>query len=221
MKKILLSIAFGAFMAAAATAQVGIKAGASFATISEEDENVSQDDIENRSIVAPVIGLTFGMNIGDILTIQPELLYTQNGGSNTFNVLGTETKSTYRINYLELPVLVKLQLGNADGEGVGFHLAAGPWLGYALSGKYTTKTTADGNVLFDTEDNFTFDDKDDTERINYGMLGSAGVSFGQLVLDLRYNYGFNNLLDRDADNTNDNKPVRQTRSVALTLGWNF
>ncbi|MBL7782757.1 MAG: PorT family protein [Saprospiraceae bacterium] len=221
MKKYLFAIALGVMYTSATWAQVGIKAGAAFATISEENENVSRDDIENRSIVAPVVGLTFGMNLGDILTIQPELLYTQNGGSNTYNVLGTETKNTYRIHYLELPVLAKLQFGNADQEGLGFHIAAGPWVGYALGGKYTTKTTADGTTLFEAEDNFTFDEEDDTRRLNYGMLGSAGVSIGNIVLDLRYNYGFNNLLDKDADNTNDNKPVRQTRGVALTLGVNF
>jgi hypothetical protein len=221
MKKIFFAITFGAFMAATSSAQVGIKAGVGFATISEENEDISRDDIENRSIATPIVGLTFGMNLGDIITIQPELLYSQNGGSNTYNILGTETKNTYRIHYLELPVLAKLQFGNTDGEGVGFHIAAGPWIGYALSGKYTSKTTADGNVLFDVEDDFTFDDKDDAKRLNYGALGSAGVSFGNLVVDLRYNYGFNNLLDNDADNNNDNKPTLQTRNVALTLGLTF
>lgn len=221
MKKLFLAFTLATLIAPAAWAQVGIKAGVGFATISEEDEQVSRDDIENRSIVTPVVGLTFGMNLGDILVIQPELLYSQGGGSNTFNLLGSETKNTYRIHYLELPVLAKLKFGNADQEGVGFHIAAGPWIGYALSGKYTSKTTAGETTLFEVDDEFTFDDKDDTERLNYGMLGSAGVSFGNLELDLRYNYGFNNLLDRDADNTNDNKPVLQTRGVALTLGLMF
>lgn len=221
MKKLFFAITLALLIAPAAWAQVGIKGGVVFATISEEGDDVSRDDIENRSIVAPVLGLTFGMNVGDIVIIQPELLYSQGGGSNTYNVLGAETKNTYRIHYLELPVLVKLKIGNEEMDGMGFHIAAGPFIGYALNGKYTSKTTADGTTLFDVEDNFTFDDKDDTERLNYGMLGSAGVSFGNLEVDLRYNYGFNNLLDRDANNNNDNKPTLQTRGVALTLGLMF
>lgn len=221
MKKLFLVFTLALFLAPAAWAQVGIKGGISLATMAEEDENVSREDIEKRSIVTPVVGLTFGMNLGDILVIQPELLYSQGGGSNTYTVLGAETKNTYRIHYLELPVLAKLKFGNFDQESLGFHIAAGPWIGYALSGKYTSKTTADGNTLFEIEDEFTFDDKDDAERMNFGMLGSAGVSFGKLEVDLRYNYGFNNLLDSDADNNNDNKPVLQTRGVALTLGLTF
>lgn len=221
MKKLLLVFTFGAIMAASAWAQVGIKAGVNFATMAQDGQGVSRDDIENHSIIAPVLGLTFGINVADLLTIQPELLFSQSGGSNTYAVLGTITKNTYRINYLELPVLAKLQFGNTNQEGVGIHIAAGPWIGYALSGKYTTKTTLDDTVLNEADDKFTFDNKDDAERINYGMIGAAGVSFGNLVVDLRYNYGFNNLLDKDANNANDSKPLLQTRGVALTLGLTF
>lgn len=221
MKKLFLVFAIGAISITSTLAQVGFKAGANFATLAQEGDGLTKDDIENRSIVGPVLGLTFGMNLGDIITIQPELLYSQSGGSNTYNILGTVTRNTYRINYLELPVLAKLQLGNSNQQGIGIHLAAGPWIGYALNGKYKSKTTLDDSVIAETEDSFTFDDKDNAERINYGMIGAAGVSIGKIVLDLRYNYGFNNLLDKDADNNNDNKPVLQTRGVALTLGYTF
>ena len=221
MKKLFLAIVFGAIAVSSAFAQVGIKAGVNFATMGEEGQDVSQDDLEHRAIVAPVLGLTFDLNLSDFFTIQPELLYSQSGGKNTYKVLGTVTTSTYRINYLELPVLAKVKFGNADRQGVGFHIAAGPWIGYALSGKYTSKSTLDDTVLFDVNRDYTFDGEDDTKRLNYGMIGAAGLSFGRAVLDLRYNYGINNLLDNDADNTNDNKPVLQTRGVALTLGYTF
>jgi len=220
MKKLMVLALFCSF-AAIGFAQVGIKAGASLSTISEEGEGFSSEDVDRNSIVTPVVGLTFDLNLSDIITIQPELLYSQSGGKNVYNVLGTTTDASYRINYLELPVLFKVKVGNEDLDGVGVHLAAGPWVGYAFSGKSRVITTADGTVLFDTERDFTFDDEDDAKRLNYGMIGAAGVSFGHMVLDLRYNYGFNNLLDNDADNDNDNKPVRQTRGVALTLGYTF
>lgn len=221
MKKLLLIFTFGIVTTTTAWAQFGIKAGVHFATIAEQNENISREDIEHRSIAAPVLGLTFGLNIADIITIQPELLFTQNGGRNTYEILGSVTKTTYRIGYLELPVLAKLQIGNEDRQGLGIHLAAGPWVGYALQGKYTSTTTLGQSVIADVESDFTFDEKDDAKRLNYGMIGAAGVSMGNLVIDLRYNYGFNNLLDKDADNTNDNKPLLQTRGVALTLGYLF
>ena len=208
-------------MTGAALAQTGIKAGISLVTMAEEGEDVSREDLEKRAVVAPVLGLTFDLGLSDFFSIQPELLYAQSGGSNTYAVLGTSTKSTYRIHYVELPVLAKLKFGNADQAGIGLHLAAGPWVGYALSGKYTSKTTRNEVVLLEVERDLSFDEEDDTKRLNYGMIGAAGLSFGKLVLDLRYNFGLNNLLDNDADNNNDNKPVLQTRGVALTLGFNF
>ena len=215
MKKLLLVLTLASISTSAAFAQLGVKVGAQLATIVEEGEGISREDIDKHGIVAPVVGLVFGLNVGDIVTIQPELLYSQSGGRNTYELGGIGIENTYRIGYLELPVLAKLQLGNEDKEGMGFHIAAGPWIGYALHGKFKSKGTV--NV----ERDFTFDDEDDAKRINYGMIGAIGFSITNLEIDLRYNYGFNNLLDNDADNTNDDKPVLQTRGVALTLGLAF
>lgn len=220
MKKVIFSILIAGF-ALNASAQVGIKAGLSFATIAERGEGFSFDDVDNKAILAPVIGLTFDMNLSDIITIQPELIYTQLGGKNTYNLLGTQNVVSYRFNYLELPVLAKVTFGNADRTGMGFYLAAGPWIGYAFNGKRNFVSTANGTTLIDSERKYTFDDVDDARRINYGLIGAVGFSFGKAILDLRYNYGFNNLLDNDADNNNDNSPVLQTRAVALTLGYTF
>lgn len=220
MKKSILLLPFALLLLNTAFAQIGIKGGVNIASIGEEHENVSRDDIENHSIAGAVVGLTFGANIGDILTIQPELLYSQSGGRNTYEFLGTETEVSYRFNYLELPVLAKLKLGNADGTGVGFHIAAGPWIGYALNGTRKTVLTI-GEITSEDEDDYDFDDEDDAKRINYGLIGAVGFSFSKLVFDIRYNYGLNNLLDDDADNGNDNSPVLQTRGIALTLGYEF
>lgn len=219
MKKVLFALlfSFGAFVFA--QAQVSVKGGISLATIAEEGEGYSQSDVDNKSIVAPVLGLAYEMNIADIISIQPELLYTQLGGKNKYTILGSNIESAYRINYLELPILAKVKFGNMDRESAGFYIAAGPWLGYALNGKETFKSS--GLVNLETDRDFTFDDEDNAKRLNYGMVGAAGVTFGRATLDLRYNYGFNNLLDQDADNNNDNKPVLQTRGIAMTLGYSF
>ncbi len=207
--------------AATTFAQFGIKGGTNFATIAEEGEDVSRDDIKNRSINGLVLGLTYEANIADIISIQPELLFAQSGGSNSYTVLGTTTRTKYKINYLELPVLAKLKFGNTGQEGFGFHIAAGPWLGFALNGHYNRKVTAGETTISEVDRDYSFDDQDDAKRLNYGLIGAAGISFGHLVFDLRYNYGINNLLDNDANNNNDNKPVLQTRGVALTLGYTF
>lgn len=217
MQKVILGIFFLICLSINSHAQVSIKVGASLSTVAEERENVTKDQLENASVLGPVIGLAFELNPGKLLVFQPELLFSQSGGRNTYQLLGTTTDNRYKISYLELPLLAKLQLGNNNGEGVGLHIAAGPWLGYALGGKTKTVTTVGSSQEIVTESKFTFDDEDDARRINYGLVGAAGLGFGKVTLDLRYNYGLNNILDNDADNTNDNRPVLQTRGVALTM----
>lgn len=217
MKKVLLGMFLLICFSIKTQAQVSIKVGASLSTVAEEKENVTKDQLKNESVLGTVVGLAFELNPGKLLVFQPELLFSQSGGRNSYELLGTKTDTRYKINYLELPLLAKLQLGNNNGEGVGIHIAAGPWLGYALGGKTKTATTIGSSQEVITERKFTFDDEDDARRINYGLVGAAGIGFGKVTLDLRYNYGLNNILDNDADNSNDNRPVLQTRGVALTM----
>ncbi|HMX39843.1 MAG TPA: outer membrane beta-barrel protein, partial [Saprospiraceae bacterium] len=90
-------------------------------------------------------------------------------------------------------------------------------VGYALNGKYKNQLP----VLGTLEGDFSFDDKDDAKRLNTGLVAAAGVNFGKVVLDLRYNFGLNNLIDADASNANDNDPLLQTRAIAITAGYKF
>jgi len=221
LKNSILIVIFGVLLATTASAQISFKAGVNIATIAEEGKDVTRNDIDNKSVLGAILGITAEIPVADVFYIQPELLFSQSGGSNSYTVGTAYTKSTYKINYLELPVLAKLKFGNKDESGVGIHVAAGPWLGYALKGNSNTKTTVGEMVIFEQDRDYSFDDQDNAERINYGLIAAAGISFGHMVLDLRYNFGLNNLLDKDANNGNDSKPVLQTRGVALTVGYRF
>ncbi len=221
LKNSILIVIFGVLLATTASAQISFKAGVNIATIAEEGKDVTRKDIDNKSVLGAILGITAEIPVADVFYIQPELLFSQSGGSNSYTVGTAYTKSTYKINYLELPVLAKLKFGNKDESGVGIHVAAGPWLGYALKGHSSTKTTVGEMVIFEQDRDYSFDDQDNAERVNYGLIAAAGLSFGHMVLDLRYNFGLNNLLDKDANNGNDSKPVLQTRGVALTVGYRF
>lgn len=217
MQKVLLGMFFLIFLSWNTQAQVSVKVGANLSTVNAENENVTKDQLKNESVLGVVAGLAFELNPGKLLVFQPEVLFSQSGGRTVYELLGTKTDTRYKLNYLEVPLLAKLQLGNNGGEGVGIHVAAGPWLGYAFGGKTKVATTIGSSPEAITERKFTFDDEDDARRINYGLIGAAGIGFGKVTIDLRYNYGLNNILDNDADNSNDNRPVLQTRGVALSL----
>lgn len=217
MRQTFLLLFFAAFLHFNGHTQLGVKAGFSLATLNETRTNISSDDIEKRSILTPVLGLTFNLALTDRIHLQPELLYSRSGGRNAFDIL-IPTEVEHRIEYLEVPVLAKLQLGSEDA--LSFYVAAGPWVGYALKGQSKTTTTIGGTDLVNRYD-YTFDGDDDEKRFNYGLTGAAGIGIRKLSLDLRYNYGVNNLLDDDADNNNDNDDLLQTRGLALTLGYRF
>ena len=169
-------------------------------------------------------GLAFDLNLGNVLSLQPELLYIQKGGKTVYKAdEDNKVESRLYYNYVEVPVLLKLKFFPNDTEGAGFYLLGGPFAGLALGGKIKTSTTIAGETTTAEED-FEFDNDDADERqrrLDWGVAFGGGVQFGRVFIDARYNLGINNLLDNDADNNNDDAPYRRTRGIGLTLGYQF
>lgn len=203
--------------ALAVHAQVAVKAGVNFSNmLFEEDEN-SIEDLARDGAVKFTGGLSFILPLGNVVALQPELLYTQKGAKTSYTVLGQEFTTDLNYNYLDIPLLLRLDIGDTHGEGLGLYLNGGPYIGYAFSGKSKAETPV-GTVESDIE----FNDADDQRRIDYGFALGAGLTLGNLFFDLRYNHGTNNLLDDDADNSNDNDFKKlQHRGLALTAGLIF
>ncbi len=203
--------------AMAVHAQVAVKAGVNFSNmLFEEDEN-SIEDLARNGAVKFTGGLSFILPLGDVVALQPELLYTQKGAESTYTILGEEFTTDLNYNYLDIPLLLRVDIGDTHGEGLGIYVNGGAYLGYAFSGKSTAETPV-GTVETDIE----FDDADDQRRIDYGFALGGGLTLGNLFFDLRYNHGTNNLLDDDASNSNDNDFKKlQHRGLALTAGLIF
>ena len=136
---------FVAVFTVPATAQValGVRAGGNFATVNAT---------ETLDKLAPDFKYTPGfdlagvaeINFGRYFALQPELHWTQKGFrfAETFDVpvgrfnVPAGADATFRTNYLELPVLAKLKLGN---DLVQAYAAAGPSVGYAMNAKLVTR----------------------------------------------------------------------------------
>jgi len=210
------------FLIPQAQAQVAIKAGVNYASISESASLEEYESLENKSVAGFQAGLSFDLGLSSMFTIQPELLFIQKGGKSTY-VFNADNKVVSRLyyNYVEVPVLAKLKFYQEDGGGL--YVLGGPFIGLAISGKSKTTTTLLGNTTT-SEDDFNFDNDTEAERqrrTDWGVSFGAGVKFGHMFLDARYNLGINNLLDSDANNQNDNKPYRRTRGIGVTLGYEF
>lgn len=213
-----------AMSAHAAFAQVSVRAGVNIASISS-DPGVSNEDLTEKSIVGFQAGIGIDLGISDVFTIQPELIFIQKGGKTTYTAGERNFYETeYRMNYVEVPVMAKLKFStDENGEGIGFYVLGGPFVGLALNGKYKSQTDLLG-IKSTFEGDIDYDDNKKAEyqkRMDYGVSFGGGLQYGSIFLDARYNLGLNNLLDQDANNNNDNKPYQRTRGIGVTLGYEF
>jgi outer membrane protein with beta-barrel domain len=175
-----------AFLSLNVNAQIAIgpKIGVNIATIGGDD--VETDDIGS------IVGLQFGaaaeIGINEMFAIQPELLYFQKGASID---LGTFGEIDQVLNYLEIPILVKVMFGAEDGPQ--FFATVGPSFGFGLNGKVKSG---------DDEEDIDFDE-DMITKLDIGASIGAGAQFaagpGKLFVDVRYLLGLNSTDDSEAD----------------------
>lgn len=208
MKKIFF--VFLCFLGYAIQAQTIIpKVGATYSTLAFEGD----DNVEAK------IGLSFGVGFNFLLTerisLQPELNFVQKGYSENSSYTefpygggfyDTKYSEENRMNYLQLPVLVKFTFGK-------FYFNAGPSIGFGLKGKGDSKLSAVGEDMFGYPDeygveyaydilfgkrpeNYEGPDNYVDNRMNFSVQVGGGVTLMEKFnIDLRYGHGFSNLLD--------------------------
>jgi hypothetical protein len=118
-----------------------------------------------------------------IFAIQPELLFSTKGYKAQYTEPANQ-EIKYKLNYLDLPVLAVIKLGDA-GE---IHL--GGYASYLLSAtiSYDPNLTTGINKI----------SKDDLKSYDYGLSGGLGINFGNFQIGARYNFGLVSLADSDA-----------------------
>ena len=199
------------------SAQVAVKAGVNFANIAFEDDDDEIQDLVENGATGFTGGLVVLLPLNSMIAIQPEFLFTQKGSERSYSLLGETVTDKITYNYIDVPVMLRLSLGNTHGEGLGIYVNAGVYGGYALNGKQ--KTTTSLGVESENDIDLSGDSKE--KRADFGLTGGAGLTIGDLFLEVRYLHGTNNLLDDDVDNSNDNFDKLQHRGLALTAGWIF
>ncbi|RDV16221.1 PorT family protein [Pontibacter diazotrophicus] len=181
------------FAAEAQTIAVGPRAGVNIATQSLPDFENDDAKEQAKEAIDYYTGTQFGAvlnyGINDMFSLQPELLYVQKGyqfDMSAFEggVFPSGNHTIYRKhNYLEIPVLAKVSIGEGPFRGFA---TAGPTLSYLMSGKIV----ADG-------DNYEIDFHGQVNRFELGASVGIGVSYdmgpGALNFDVRYGHGFTNI----------------------------
>ena len=203
-------------------AQVSLRGGINIASMSANATEKNYQDYENQSIFGFQLALAMPFKVANNVAIQPEIVFIQKGGKSQ-HITNENNKyiSTFTSNYIEIPVSLKLGLGNTSGDGIGFYVLGGPYVGIALNGKYKNELTVLG-VASTSEKTVDYSsDTNQEKRIDWGFNVGAGLSLGKMYLEGRYNLGINNLLDDNATNSSSSAPYRRNRGIGLTVGIHF
>jgi hypothetical protein len=188
----------------------GVMAGLQYAKLSQDPE---PNEVELKYKAGLLAGAFLGIPITDVVSIEPQVLFSQKGAKVEGTGNNSDLEGSIRINYIEVPVLLKLWFPGYNSQVTPF-LFAGPAVGFKVSCK------AEGVILAVTGDR----DCEEVEVISVkstdfsGTVG-GGIKFragNQLViLDARYTHGFTNIND-----SNDDRDIKN-RAFAVTIGLGF
>ncbi len=161
----------------AQSARAGIKGGLNVS-------NLYVDDVTDENA-------RYGFNVGvygqvlssESAALQLELLYATKGSRNFYDG-ALEQEIKYNLNYLDLPVLAVIKLG----ESAEIHL--GGYASYLLHANISySGDFANGDDEID---------KDNLKSFDCGLVGGIGFNFGAVQVGARYNYGLVKIADSDA-----------------------
>lgn len=198
-KQILLSILSLVSIAAFAQSNIhfGVKAGLSSAGIRGDAANNLKDllDFTNgRITTANRTGFFAGgyatIPLSAQISVEPGLYYSQKGyalqgelGIKGVEFLGANAKATLQSDYIDIPVLLKADLG-------GFQVFAGPQFSYLSSAKLKTNASILGINLL----NRTIDAKSQFNDWDMGVTAGVGYQFkGGFNVSASYDYGLSHI----------------------------
>lgn len=186
----------------------GIIAGGTFANLRSSEDL----DFENRT--GTIFGGSLQLPIGSSFAIQPEFLFLQKGAKFTEQT-GTRNTNTLRLDYLEIPVLLRFDFSRGV---VGPHIYAGPSVGFNVGCKIQFRGNNDeANAATNcNEDDFK------PKTLDYGMTVGGGVDFnlGSLALTGGARYGIG-LADIRSDNSDEFKSRVNNGVLSLYVGVLF
>lgn len=170
MKKYLLNTIMIIAIAASANAQrtqFGVKAGVNFADVQTKDG----PDYEYKPGFHG--GLLAHIHASEHIAIQPEIVYSLQGGK--YETPLVETK--LNLSYVNVPVMLQYMFKN------GFRLQTGPQVGFLVNAE---------TEVNDEE----IDSMDDLKKTDFSWsFGLGYLTSSNLGFDARYNHGITNIFD--------------------------
>jgi Outer membrane protein beta-barrel domain len=182
----------------------GLKGGVNFS-------NLYTDNVDYNNVLTGFnVGLFAKLALTETLAIQPELLYTTKGAKLTYNNYFVNGTAKFNLNYIELPVLLVINLTN------NFNIHAGPYVSYLVDGKATNDSQG---TLFDIQNNLK---NEDYNKFDTGLAVGLGFDTDQIGFGVRYNYGLQKVgKERNFAGTNYTFPDGKNSVINLYFSYSI
>jgi hypothetical protein len=253
-KKLILMVTFligyifiTQYCSAQSNLSLGIKAGIDIPNLKASGNDPVSKGWSSR--LGPYAGIIAELQLNHRFSLQSELNYSSQGGkkngtqaisssqlakyfgiplpSNAPSYVYISCKSEVKLNYIELPILLKVNF--SLGKIVAFFGDVGFYAGYLINAKNVTKGSSkiyfDENLtqpLPETPEavlfNINMNLKDDLKKFNFGIQGGLGLSLSlsdrsRLLLMAGGNYGLVHIQKDKANGSNN------TGAATITLGY--
>jgi hypothetical protein len=178
----------------------GFKGGANWSTIYLDEAR----DMNTR------MGFHFGL-FGRVahansLGIQAEALYEQKGATFTRTIENVDQQTTYKFDYITVPLMLVVPLGEVIELHAGGYGGAMILSERKLEGDLANSTSDPGDGRFTPFD--------------FGLVGGAGINLDRVQLGARYSHGLTPIADNDVSRLvlGDSKNASLQAYIALALG---
>jgi opacity protein-like surface antigen len=167
--------------------------------------NIAGDDAGDANMyVGFNVGMFVEIPVTDKLTIQPEVLYSAQGSKSEGTFEGYNFDATFKLNYINIPVMFKYQVANK------FSLEAGPYVGFLTSAKIDVDIAGLGSD--------TVDMKDQMKSTDFGLGLGMNYEFSDVIFaNARYQAGLTQIGDSGQEGADDIK----NSVFQIGLGFRF
>lgn len=168
MSLFLLGIVSAITLSAQTKPHLAVKGGLNIATLKLENS----DNVDSK--LGAHLGLTAHVHLAPQWAVQPELLYSQEGGQLTR--INGNNKVKVKNDYINIPLMLQYMFDN------GFRIEAGPQIGFLVSSKVKDQNGEEENS------------KDDFKSTNASLgFGLSYLSYSGLGVGGRYNLGLSDV----------------------------
>jgi len=213
MRKIILAMIAITFMINMSVAQeelldlrekftFGIKGGVNLSNVYDSKD----EDFDTDAKLGLAAGVFVGIPLGQVVGIQPEVLYSQRGFKATGSTLiGGDYEFKRTTNYLDVPLFLAIK------PSPMLTLLAGPQFSFLLDGKYDFENSIISGGL---EEDF---DNEDERKNTLCITGGVDINLENLVISGRAGW------DLKENNEDGSSTTPRYKNVWLqaTLGFRF